>query len=76
MRSLHLFINSSSLLSKLRDLSSTIFQQFLDGEIANNQEKEKKISLLERQSAKFRLDYQNNENARILFQDEVSLFPL
>jgi len=46
-------------------------QQFLDGEIANNQEKEKKISLLERQSAKFRLDYQNNENARILFQDEL-----
>eukprot|EP00795_Rhopilema_esculentum_P016358 gene16358-7752_t len=46
-------------------------QQFLDGELANNQEKEKKIAIAERQSAKYRLDYQNSENARILFQDEL-----
>ncbi len=51
-----------------------ILQQFLENEVANNQEKEKKISIAERQAAKFRLDYQNSENARILFQDEVRNF--
>ena len=45
----------------------------MEGELANNQEKEKKIALAERQSAKFRIDYQNSENARILFYDEVNI---
>ena len=46
-------------------------QQFLDDELNNNKEKEKKISMAERNAAKLRLEYQNIENARVQFQDEV-----
>lgn len=46
-------------------------QQFLDNEIENNKEQEKKISLAERLSAKFRIDYQEAETQRVQFQDEV-----
>lgn len=48
-------------------------QQFLDNEIENNKEQEKKISLAERLSAKFRIDYQEAETQRVQFQDEVIL---
>ena len=46
-------------------------QQFLDNELNNNQEKEKKISAAERQAAKLRLQFQNLENERIQLHDEV-----
>ena len=46
-------------------------QQFLEDELNNNKEKEKKISMTERKAAKLRLEYQNLENARVQFQDEV-----
>lgn len=46
-------------------------QQFLDNEIENNKEQEKKISLAERLSAKFRIDYQEAETQRVQFQDEL-----
>lgn len=46
-------------------------QQFLEDELNNNKEKEKKISMAERKAAKLRLEYQNLENARMQFQDEV-----
>ena len=46
-------------------------QQFLDNELNNNKEKEKKISAAERNVAKLRLQYQNEENMRVQFQDEV-----
>ena len=49
-------------------------QQFLDNEIENNKEQEKKISLAERLSAKFRIDYQEAETQRVQFQDEVQFF--
>lgn len=49
-------------------------QQFLDNEIENNKEQEKKISLAERLSAKFRIDYQEAETQRVQFQDEVQIF--
>lgn len=48
-------------------------QQFLDDELNNNKEKEKKISMAERNAAKLRLEYQNIENARVQFQDEVGI---
>ena len=46
-------------------------QQFLEDELNNNKEKEKKISTAERKAAKLRLELQNLENARVQFQDEV-----
>lgn len=46
-------------------------QQFLESELNNNMEKEKKISASERNAAKLRLEYQNAENTRVQFQDEV-----
>lgn len=46
-------------------------QQFLDNELNNNNEKEKKISAAERIAAKLRLQYQNVENARLQFEDEL-----
>uniref|UniRef100_A0A7M5X734 Coiled-coil domain-containing protein 39 n=2 Tax=Clytia hemisphaerica TaxID=252671 RepID=A0A7M5X734_9CNID len=46
-------------------------QQFLDDELNNNKEKEKKISMAERNAAKLRLEYQNIENSRQQFQDEL-----
>lgn len=46
-------------------------QYFLENEIENNKECEKKISQAERMSAKFRIDYQEAETQRVQFQDEV-----
>lgn len=46
-------------------------QKFLDSELANNQEKEKKVGVAERQAAKLRLEYQDAEQIRIQFQDEL-----
>ena len=47
-------------------------QKFLESELANNQEKEKKVGVAERQAAKMRLEYQDSEQIRIQFQDEVN----
>jgi len=46
-------------------------QNFLDNEINNNEEKEKKISGAERQAAKLRIQYQNIENERTQLHDEL-----
>lgn len=46
-------------------------QKFLESELANNQEKEKKVGVAERQAAKLRLEYQDAEQIRIQFQDEL-----
>ncbi|XP_068685794.1 coiled-coil domain-containing protein 39-like [Montipora capricornis] len=46
-------------------------QKFLESEVANNQEKEKKVGVAERQAAKLRLEYQDSEQIRIQFQDEL-----
>ena len=46
-------------------------QLFLDNEVENNKEQEKKISLAERAAAKMRLDYQEAEAQRDQFQSEV-----
>ncbi|KAJ7376952.1 Coiled-coil domain-containing protein 39, partial [Desmophyllum pertusum] len=46
-------------------------QKFLESELANNQEKEKKVGVAERQAAKQRLEYQDAEQIRIQFQDEL-----
>lgn len=46
-------------------------QQFLENEIENNQELEKKISLAERTAAKMRLDFQEAEQQRDQFQSEL-----
>ncbi|KAK3095543.1 hypothetical protein FSP39_015932 [Pinctada imbricata] len=46
-------------------------QQFLDNEIENNKEQEKKISIAERISAKTRIDFQEAETQRVQFQDEL-----
>ena len=46
-------------------------QQFLDNEIENNTEQEKKISIAERTAARIRSDYQEAETQRVQFQDEV-----
>eukprot|EP00794_Sanderia_malayensis_P011047 gene11047-12212_t len=66
-------LNLAELKVEVRHKEETLKEreQFLENEVANNQEKEKKISIAERQAAKLRLDYQNSENARILFQDEL-----
>lgn len=44
----------------------------MESELANNQEKEKKVGVAERQAAKMRLEYQDAEQIRIQFQDEVT----
>ena len=46
-------------------------QQFLDNEIENNSEQEKKISIAERTAARIRSDYQEAETQRVQFHDEV-----
>lgn len=46
-------------------------QQFLEGEMENNQEQSKKIQATDRLAARLRLDYQDNENQRIQFADEL-----
>ncbi|CAH1781534.1 unnamed protein product [Owenia fusiformis] len=46
-------------------------QQFLDNEVENNREQEKKISLSERAAAKLRIDYQEAETTRDQFQNEL-----
>ena len=56
---------------RMREEMITEKQQFLDNEIENNKEQEKKISLAERTAAKMRLDYQEAEQQRDQFQSEV-----
>ncbi|KAK3603714.1 hypothetical protein CHS0354_023327 [Potamilus streckersoni] len=46
-------------------------QMFLENEIENNREQEKKISFAERTAAKIRNDYQEADTQRIQFQDEL-----
>lgn len=46
-------------------------QQFLDNEIDNNADMEKKISIAERTSSKLRHEYQENETQRTQFADEL-----
>eukprot|EP00118_Oscarella_pearsei_P001072 m.6513 g.6513 ORF g.6513 m.6513 type:complete len:941 (+) comp16077_c0_seq2:56-2878(+) len=46
-------------------------QNFLESEMANNQEQDKRIALTERYLAKMRLDYQNSETSRMQFHDEL-----
>lgn len=48
-------------------------KQFLENEIENNKEQEKKISIAERISARTRIDYQEAETQRMQFSDEVDL---
>nr|XP_033814753.1 coiled-coil domain-containing protein 39 isoform X2 [Geotrypetes seraphini] len=45
--------------------------QFLNGEIDNNKEYEKKIASFERQTIKIKQDYTSQENIRIQLQDEL-----
>ena len=49
-------------------------QQFLENELENNREQEKKISIAERIAAKTRIDLQEAETQRIQFSDEVYRF--
>ena len=44
---------------------------FLEREIENNREYEKKITMAERHAAKLRLDFQEQEKNRIRLVDEV-----
>lgn len=46
-------------------------QQFLENELENNREQEKKISVAERIAAKTRIDLQEAETMRIQFSDEL-----
>ena len=46
-------------------------QQFLDNEVENNREQQKKLGATDRAAAKLRLDYRDAETQRIQFQDEV-----
>ncbi|XP_065888087.1 coiled-coil domain-containing protein 39-like [Dysidea avara] len=46
-------------------------KQFLEGEIENNAEEERRLSQKIRQVAKYRLEYQDLENARIQYRDEL-----
>lgn len=48
-------------------------QQFLEQEIENNTEQEKKIAVSERIASKLRMEYQEAEAMRDQFQSEVSL---
>ena len=50
-------------------------QKFLESELDNNKEKEKKVGVAERQAAKLRLDHQDAEQNRIQMQDQVSQPP-
>ena len=43
----------------------------MDGEKKNNEEKEKSVGVFEREAAKKRLDYQETEEARLAFKNEV-----
>ena len=52
--------------------TSYIMQEFLDGEKKNNEEKEKAMGVMERQSIKTRLTYQEAETARLTFKNEVT----
>ncbi|KAM4695071.1 coiled-coil domain-containing protein 39 [Discoglossus pictus] len=58
---------------EIRDRESVIKEkiEFLKSEIDNNKEYEKKISYTERQAAKLRLDYQEQEATRGRLQDEL-----
>ena len=46
-------------------------QQFLENEVENNKEQQKKLQATDRAAAKLRLDYRDAETQRIQFQDEV-----
>ena len=58
------------------DIISAEKQSFLESELENNQEMEKKISMEERNAAKFRLDLQEHENIRSQLQNEVPIFKI
>lgn len=58
----------------LTNLYFMLQQKFLENELDNNQEKEKKVGAAERFAAKLRLEYQDAEKNRIQFQDEVYFF--
>ncbi|XP_021365244.1 coiled-coil domain-containing protein 39-like [Mizuhopecten yessoensis] len=45
--------------------------QFLEGEVDNNKEQEKKISIAERVAARTRIDHQEAETNRVQFSDEL-----
>lgn len=47
-------------------------QQFMESEIDNNTELEKKIAIAERASARIHMEHQEAETQRIQFQDEAS----
>ena len=46
-------------------------EKFLESEVANNQEQEKKITIADRVAARVRSDYQQAEALRDQFQNEV-----
>ena len=48
-------------------------QQFLENEMENNKDFEKKISIAERTAAKMRIEWQDAETQRDQFQSEVRL---
>ena len=48
-------------------------QQFLENEMENNKDFEKKISIAERTAAKMRIEWQDAETQRDQFQSEVCL---
>ena len=74
------YVSSSQQLAKakteVRAREETIKekQQFLDGEIENNREQEKRIAIAERTASKLRIDLQSAEAARDQFQSEVCNF--
>lgn len=49
----------------------TLLQGFLDDEKENNKEIDKKLTGAERVAAKFRLEYQDSETARLQVKDEL-----
>ncbi|KAK3698535.1 hypothetical protein QZH41_014464 [Actinostola sp. cb2023] len=59
---------------EVRDKEQQILekQKFLENELDNNQEKEKKVGAAERFAAKLRLEFQDAEKSRIQFQDELN----
>ncbi|KAH3812376.1 hypothetical protein DPMN_140806 [Dreissena polymorpha] len=57
--------------TKAREETIKEKQQFLDNEIENNAEQEKRISIAERTAARIRSDYQEAETQRVQFHDEV-----
>ncbi|XP_066457641.1 coiled-coil domain-containing protein 39 [Eleutherodactylus coqui] len=72
----HCTLQLAEVKQELRKRENTIKEkiQFLNSEIENNKEYEKKISAVERKAAKLREDYQEQENIRHQLQDELDTF--